>query len=648
MFTNLKKTVLLSATAALFLAGTGLDAAPKPKKGSAKMQKVDVSKIGSSHPRLFITPETSGVIRKNAKTFYGKPLSERIIHDADLLLTMPPIKRVISYKQMLFTSRKVAGTVQHLAVAYMLTGKKEYAERAIKELEHAADFPDWNPYHFLDTAEMTFALAIGYDWFYHLLTPEQRQKFTTAIIEKGLKPSFTGNLWWMKMASNWNPVCHSGLVAGAIAVADIDPELSQKVIARAVECVPYYIRKGYHPNGAYAEGPGYWSYGTLYLCYLIGMLNNSFDTDFGLSADPGFSHTGEYAQAMTSPRGYWFNHADGGMYRGVSFEMTFLAHHFKRPEFFDRTERKLVLTYAKVRPDKPLSGMSQHVPLLMVYMNLPEEKDLKGALSYFSGNEAENPVAVMRSGHKVNSSWLAVKGGTGNTLHGHMDAGTFCFETNGVRWADDLGGDLYGVLEEKGISLWYYGQNSTRWNVFRYGVQSHNTLHINGHRQNVNAKATFRKVTDTEAVIDLSGTYKFDAKKAIRTFNLLPDGGMKVTDSLAGLKPGSKVKWQLCTFAKCEEREDGTMLLRRNGRRLVLRKTSDAPWLIQTDDELRNKDLDSPNRGMVLISFTAIAPADGNLDFSVTMTAESPSATSAPGRKPVRPKIKPHSKMPVE
>lgn len=91
------------------------------------------------------------------------------------------------------------------------------------------------------------------------------------------------------------------------------------------------------------------------------------------------------------------------------------------------------------------------------------------------------------------------------------------------------------------------------------------------------------------------------------------------------------------------------MLLRRNGRRLVLRKTSDAPWLIQTDDELRNKDLDSPNRGMVLISFTAIAPADGNLDFSVTMTAESPSAnTSAPGRKPVRPKIKPHSKMPVE
>ena len=628
---KLKKIVLLSVSAALCFAGGGLDAAPG-KKGTAKMQKVqkvqkvDIAKVGSRHPRLFITPETAGVIRKNAKTFYGKVLSERIIHDADLLLSMPPVKRNTKDRAMLFVSRKVSGMIQHLAVAYMLTGKKVYAERAVREMEHAADFSDWHPEHYLDTAEMTFALAIGYDWFYPLLTPEQRQKITTAIIEKGLKPSFTGNQWWMKMSSNWNPVCHSGMVAGAIAVADIDPELAQKVISRAVECVPPYIRKSYHPNGAYPEGPGYWSYGTVYLCYLVGMLNTTFGTDFGFSGHHGFAHTGEYAQAVTSPAGHWFNHADGGMNRGVSFEVTFLARHFKKTEFFDRTERRLILEYAKKRPAQPLRGMSQHAPLLMVYLNFPEEKNLKGALSYFSGNEAENPLAVMRSGHTSTAAWLAVKGGTGNTLHGHMDAGSFCFETNGVRWAYDLGGDNYSYLERKKISIWYYGQNSTRWNVFRYGVQSHNTLQINGHRQNVNAKATFLKVTDTESVIDMSGSYKFDASKAIRTFNLLPDKGMKVSDSLAGLKKGAKVKWQLCTFAKCEEREDGSMLLRLNGRRLVLRKTADAPWLVQTDDELRNKDLDSPNRGMVLISFTMTAPAGGNLDFSVTMTPESPSA----------------------
>ena len=55
---------------------------------------------------------------------------------------------------------------------------------------------------------------------------------------------------------------------------------------------------------------------------------------------------------------------------------------------------------------------------------------------------------------------------------------------------------------------------------------------------------------------------------------------------------------------------------------MILRKTADAPWEIRTDDELRTKDLDFPNPGLKMISFTAIAPEDGKLDFSVTMTPE--------------------------
>ena len=35
----------------------------------------------------------------------------------------------------------------------------------------AARFEDWNPSHFLDVAEMTFALAIGYDWHSEGKTP---------------------------------------------------------------------------------------------------------------------------------------------------------------------------------------------------------------------------------------------------------------------------------------------------------------------------------------------------------------------------------------------------------------------------------------------------------------------------------------------
>ena len=64
--------------------------------------------------------------------------------------------------------------VYTLALLYRLDGDQRYAERAWQELEAAAQFQDWNPRHFLDTAEMTHAFAIGYDWLYDVWTPEQR------------------------------------------------------------------------------------------------------------------------------------------------------------------------------------------------------------------------------------------------------------------------------------------------------------------------------------------------------------------------------------------------------------------------------------------------------------------------------------------
>jgi len=38
----------------------------------------------------------------------------------------------------------------------------------------AARFGDWNPKHFLDVAEMTFALAIWYDWLFDQLDTNLR------------------------------------------------------------------------------------------------------------------------------------------------------------------------------------------------------------------------------------------------------------------------------------------------------------------------------------------------------------------------------------------------------------------------------------------------------------------------------------------
>ena len=56
---------------------------------------------------------------------------------------------------------------------------------AVLEMKAVAAFPDWNPSHFLDVAEMTNALAIGYDWLYDDLTPTDRATIRAAIVEAG-------------------------------------------------------------------------------------------------------------------------------------------------------------------------------------------------------------------------------------------------------------------------------------------------------------------------------------------------------------------------------------------------------------------------------------------------------------------------------
>src|SRR6476646_8484236 len=114
-----------------------------------------------------------------------------------------------------------------------MDGDKQFAERARQEMLAAAGFDDWDPNHFLDVAEMTAALAIGYDWLFDTLSPEDRASIKTAIIEKGLKPglaAYEKGEWWTKVSHNWANVCAGGLSLGALAIADEEPEIARRVL----------------------------------------------------------------------------------------------------------------------------------------------------------------------------------------------------------------------------------------------------------------------------------------------------------------------------------------------------------------------------------------------------------------------------------
>ena len=75
-------------------------------------------------------------------------------------------------------------------------------------------------------------------------------------MRKGIQASGAG-AWWHRASNNWGQVCHTGMLAGAIAAADVDFDICLKQAYEDVTNMSIPMR-AYEPNGNYPEGPGYW------------------------------------------------------------------------------------------------------------------------------------------------------------------------------------------------------------------------------------------------------------------------------------------------------------------------------------------------------------------------------------------------------
>ncbi|MHC4170726.1 MAG: heparinase II/III domain-containing protein, partial [Planctomycetota bacterium] len=345
-------------------------------------------------------------------------------------------------------------------MAFHLTGDTKYVDRCEKEMLAVAKFSDWNPSHFLDVAEMTFAIAIGYDWLYDELSEPSRAKIRSAIIEKGVALPFNSrHKGWVKSRNNWGQVCHGGLTAGALAILEDEPELAARTVHNALHNVTYSMA-AYAPNGSYPEGPGYWSYGTSYNVLLIAVLESAMGTDFGLTGAPGFSETGQYLSLTTGPSGLFFNYADGGAGRGTQPSLFWFASRYERPDWLLGEHDRLKSDIDRM---KRSPGAGRLIPLALLWMNNgADAPDIRMPLHWFS--ESETPITVHRSSWTdPEAVFVGVKAGSPSANHGQMDSGSFVLDADGVRWAMDLGAEGYHGIESRGMNLWDRSQDSDRW-----------------------------------------------------------------------------------------------------------------------------------------------------------------------------------------
>ncbi|HEV2350111.1 MAG TPA: heparinase II/III family protein [Terriglobia bacterium] len=515
-------------------------------RADANPQAKDVlSTLRPGHPRLYVLDsDLAGVKQAMAQDPTVKEWYDQLEAEAEKMLSEPPAEYKLIGPRLLGQSRVALRHISTLAGLYRLDGDRRKAERARQELLTIAAFKDWHPPHFLDVAEMTNAAAIGYDWLYDDLSPQDRSTIRHAIVENGIKAgldAYAQRAWWTRTEFNWNQVCNGGLTAGALAVAEDEPGLARELIEKTRASIPIAMRS-YAPDGGWAEGPGYWNYATEYNVFFLSAAETALGTDFGLKQSPGFAEAGLFRIQTTGPLGLTFNYADAEPHAGTAPEMFWLAGEFHRP-VYAQDERARAMGRPKIfhllwsgpvigelagnRGDYGTDLLLRQLPLDAFYSHVN--------------------VAVFRSAWQdPKAFYLGFKGGDNKANHSHLDLGTFVLDALGERWALDLGPDDYNLPG-------YFGKQ--RFNYYRLQTRGHNTLTLDGESQNTAAKAPvvafYSSPERAFAVADLTQGYAPKAHRILRGVALLHRDSVMIEDEVVVTKR-AEVLWNFHTRAKVE------------------------------------------------------------------------------------------------
>ena len=583
------------------------------------------------HPRLLLLAGEENELKRAiaAEPAYGR-LHAGIVQTSDTLLRKPVLQRIQTGRRLLSVSREALRRVFFLAYAYRITGHEKYLKRAEQELLAVAAFSDWNPTHFLDVAEMTLAVALGYDWLYAALPAASRNAIEQAIVGKGLKPSLdTRYNGWLRASHNWNQVCNAGMAFGALAVEETAPELSRTVLNRAIESIKLPMHN-YQPDGAYPEGYSYWGYGTGFNVLLIAALEKACGTDFGLSQQPGFLKTAGYMLHMTGPTGRSFNYSDAGTAAELQPAMFWFAQKTKDASLLWAERQRLEGTLLRQDLNNRL------LPAVLLWgSGIGLSQMAAPRLTGWSG-DGKNPVALLRSSFTdPNALFVGLKSGSPSVSHGHMDVGSFVVDAEGERWAMDLGMQNYESLESQRLDLWNMSQHSQRWEIFRYNNLAHNTLTANGQLQNVQGRAVLSGISLQKdfmaAQTDLTPLYTPLLKTARRGVAIVNAQEVVVRDELSG--NGATVRWTLVTPAQPTFNADGSVTLRQHGKTLhvLIEAPQRVQWQAWPTTPLQP--YDAPNPGTTRIGFEW--PAGAATDVQVRFIPEKNLSKPRPAAGPL-------------
>ena len=580
-----------------------------------------LANIRREHPRMVLTPELELRLKEKVR---GDPvvgnLYAGIRMNAVNILDKPLLKRVKTGRRLLDVSREMLYRINMLGMVYRMERDPEFLDRIDREVIAVCEFSDWNPSHFLDVGEMSLAVALALDWTHGDLPQSTVAMAKQALVEKALAPGWESPRAGRTYAeNNWNQVCNGGLVAAAIAVAEEEPELAAKTVWRALDGLPVALQY-YGPDGTHHEGSTYWNYATEFTAALSSILRSAFGSDFGIWEYPGIAPSAVYRQVMTAPSGWYYNYGDCGEKHGGNGDTTLLwfaansgnAGYVEREKF--------------LRPPADMGKLGRLDGLGLIWLAQFEERfRIDIPVNWYA--RGINPVVIFGAGQNdPHGYYLGAKGGCGAVNHGNMDAGSFVFELNGVRWSVDPGKQNYNEIEQTGFNLWGKTQDADRWKLLSKNNFGHSTVSVNGRQHVVDGTARlieFRDGDNPLATFDLSPVFGDSIDQASRSFLREGPQSLVITDRLVPSSSADSITWQLVTVAEVEP-VGGGAILRQDGQSLRLECLShpqSTPTVTSLDPP--PMDLDSRIRGLKRIDLEVPVDAglSGEVEFIVRLSA---------------------------
>jgi hypothetical protein len=528
----------------------------------------------TNHPRLLLKAGEENQIKLNILANPDlKKVHDLIITRANTALTSPALVFALTGKRLLPVSREALQRIFYLSYAFRLTGTATYKNRAIQEMLNVCSFADWNPTHFLDVGEMALAVSIGYDWLYNEISLADRATIRAGLRANAIIPSkdtrFNGS--FLNKETNWNQVCHAGILSAALAIFEDNQTESAELVDRYVAKAVFPL-EAYGPDGNYTEGYTYWGYGTTFQIMGLTMLETALGSDKSLSLTPGFLKTGEYMYYMTGSTSLFlpFNYSDSDDIALANPAMFYFA---KKNNQLDNlfTEKRLLQGAYYTRNN----DVSRYLPITLIYTKDLDFNTVVAPTKKIWIGHGDNPMALIKlNSTDVFNPYLAVKGGKANNPHGHMDAGSFVYDVLGERWAVDVGLQSYGTLESI-VDLWNMAQNSTRWSVFRLNNTAHNTITVNSKPHVVGGFANITQEFTTNPnkygiKLKMTDVLGAELKSAIREVTLIDQKTAQIIDDVESNNNAAIINWNMVSTATATIINSNTIELTQNGKKVRL------------------------------------------------------------------------------